>query len=157
MQLSYEKIEEAANYVDGLSEEEMSTFAENYMEQQIELMGYLIASAEEFNDEDLGWTTTYLFTVAYKAFELSGVRINKISEAEINDFLEPFQELLIEYNRTENDELLYEYLGQQELIEFMAAEIDAMIESEDISEDTGDALYMVTLSMIGLLNKAIAV
>ena len=155
MQLTWEKIEEAAIFVDNLSDDDMSAFAEKYMEEQTELIGYLMSAAYEFNDDDLSWSTTFLFTVAYKAFELSSVTLKKITEQEINDFLEPFQELIIEYNKTENEELLYEYLGQQDLIEFMASEVDAMIEGEDISEETGDALYMVTLSMVGLMNKAI--
>ena len=91
-----------------------------------------------------------------EAFEQQGLEMNAISEEEIDAFEEPFFEMLDAYFENDDAELLEDFCDQPELSQFMAMEIST--EDEDgssLSDETATQLFIVSLAMITLMNRAL--
>jgi hypothetical protein len=90
------------------------------------------------------------------AFEAEGITLREVSDEEIDEMQEPFFEMLDSYFEEEDEEELESFCDQPQLAQFMAMEVST--DDEDgtsMDEETATQLFIVTLAMISLLNKAI--
>ncbi|MBK9191111.1 MAG: hypothetical protein IPM77_06100 [Crocinitomicaceae bacterium] len=154
-QITHESIDKALDKIDALSDEALDQLIEKYTAEQPDLMDYIMQAGMEYENEDLNGFAIYYFTLIYEAFQQQGVQVRKISEAEIEEFQEPFLEALDVINKDENYTPLQELISQINLQEFMVEEMDAQDESgEELDDEMKTQLFMVTAAIIGLLNEA---
>ncbi|MBL7898776.1 MAG: hypothetical protein JNJ99_09595 [Crocinitomicaceae bacterium] len=154
-QITHESIDKALDKIDGLSDEALDQLIEKYTAEQPDLMDYIMQAGVEYENEDLNGFAIYYYTVIYESFMQQGIQVRKISEADIEEFQEPFLEALDVINKSENYTPLQELISQINLQEFMVEEMDAEDESgEELDDEMKTQLFMVTAAIIGLLNEA---
>jgi hypothetical protein len=79
-----------------------------------------------------------------------------VVEADIDALEEPFFDMLDQYFESEDEEIIESFCDQPNLAQFMAMEVSE--EDEDgsaLSEETATQLFIVSLAMISLLNRAV--
>ena len=154
--ISIESIEKALNKVDGLNEEALDKLIETFALKQEALLNYVMQAGVEYENEDLNVFSIYYFAVVLEAFIQQGINLNTINEDQIDDFQDPFLLTLDAINKEEDYTPLHELVNQPHLIQFMVNEIDSEDEDgETLDEETKMQLFIVSSSMIGLMNTAI--
>lgn len=155
-QISIENIEKALKKVDSLEEEALDKLIETYTLSQQPLVDYILQAGIEYENEDLNVYSIYYFTVMCEAIFQQGLTLKSISEDEIEEFHEPFLMALDEIHSNEDYEPMQDLINQPHMQQFMIEEIESP-DSEGIilDEETQTHLYIVSTSMIGLLNQAI--
>ena len=154
--VTFSSIEKAIQKVDNLNDEELEVLSERFALAQPTLLGYAMTAPEEYQNEELEGLLIYYFCLISEAFEQQGLELNAISEEEIDAFEEPFFEMLDAYFENDDAELLEDFCDQPELSQFMAMEIST--EDEDgssLSDETATQLFIVSLAMITLMNRAL--
>ncbi len=154
--VTFSSIEKAIKKVDHLNDEELEVLSEKFALAQPTLLGYAMTAPEEYQNEELEGLLIYYFCLISEAFEQQGLEMNAISEEEIDAFEEPFFEMLDAYFENDDAELLEDFCDQPELSQFMAMEIST--EDEDgssLSDETATQLFIVSLAMITLMNRAL--
>ena len=157
-QVSVATIESAIKKVDHLDEEGLERLAEIYALAQPTLLGYVMSAASEYKNEQLEGLLIYYYCLICEAFSQAQITFNEITESDIDDFEEPFFEVLGAYFDNEDEEVLNDYSDQPDLIRFMMIEVST--EDEDgtsLDDDTATQLFIVTTAMICLLNECIKV
>ncbi|UKN03126.1 hypothetical protein K6119_06315 [Paracrocinitomix mangrovi] len=154
-QVSVESIAKALKKVDQLDEDGLDRLIETYTLKQEALVNYILAAGYEYENEDLNVFSIYYFALVYEAFYQQGITLKTITDEMIEEFQDPFVMALDELNKNEDFEPLQDLINQHNLLNFMTEEI----ESEDsdgivLDEDTQTQLFIVTTSMIGLMNAA---
>ena len=85
-----------------------------------------------------------------------GVQIKIIEENDIDVFEEPFFEMLDQYFNQEDEEIINDFNDQPEMTRFMMIEVSTEdVDGTSLDDDTATQLFIVTLAMISLMNKAI--
>lgn len=156
--VSLAAIEKAIEVVDNLTDDQLEKITEHYAEAQSALLGYVMTAPEEYKNEDLEGLLIYYFCLILEAFKQDGIDLQTISEQDIDEMEEPFFDMLDQYFESEDEEIIESFCDQPNLAQFMAMEVSE--EDEDgssLSEETATQLFIVTLAMICLLNKAIIV
>jgi hypothetical protein len=154
--VTFSSIEKAIQKVDNLNDDELEVLSEKFALAQPTLLGYAMTAPEEYQNEELEGLLIYYFCLISEAFEQQGLEMNLISEEEIDAFEEPFFEMLDAYFENDDAELLEDFCDQPELSQFMAMEIST--EDEDgssLSDETATQLFIVSLAMITLMNRAL--
>jgi hypothetical protein len=154
--VTFSSIEKAIQKVDNLNDDELEVLSERFALAQPTLLGYAMTAPEEYQNEELEGLLIYYFCLISEAFEQQGLEMNIISEDEIDTFEEPFFEMLDAYFENDDAELLEDFCDQPELSQFMAMEIST--EDEDgssLSDETATQLFIVSLAMITLMNRAL--
>ncbi len=154
--VTFSSIEKAIQKVDNLNDDELEVLSEKFALAQPTLLGYAMTAPEEYQNEELEGLLIYYFCLISEAFEQQGLEMNVISEEEIDAFEEPFFEMLDTYFENDDAELLEDFCDQPELSQFMAMEIST--EDEDgssLSDETATQLFIVSLAMITLMNRAL--
>ncbi len=149
-------IEKAIQKVDNLDEDGLERISETYALAQQVLLGYVMSAAIEYDNEQLEGLIIYYFCLINEAFTQEGVLLNQISEDDIDAFEEDYFEMLDEYFKTENEEVINDFCDQPDLTRFMMIEVST--DDEDgtsLDDDTATQLFIVTLAMISLMNNAI--
>ncbi len=149
-------IEKAIEVVDNLSDDQLEHITERYADAQSALLGYVMTAPEEYKNEELEGLLIYYFCLILEAFKQDGIDLNTISEKDIDEMEEPFFDMLDQYFESEDEEIIESFCDQPNLAQFMAMEVSE--EDEDgssLSEETATQLFIVTLAMICLLNRAI--
>ncbi len=155
--ISVENIEKALNKVDGLSEDALDKLIETFALKQEDLLSYVMQAGIEYENEDLNVFSIYYFAVILEAFNQQGITVKQISTEDIDEFQDPFLLTLDAINKEEDYTPLHELINQPNLVQFMVNEIDSEDEDgESLDETTKTQLFIVTSSMIGLLNQASA-
>jgi hypothetical protein len=82
-----------------------------------------------------------------------------VTEAMIERFEQPFEDMLEDYFGTENDEeaneRIEEFCDQPELLKFMAIEVSTDDEDgSSMDDETATQLYVTCAAMIALLNES---
>ncbi len=137
--VSFASIENAIKTVDNLDDDGLEQLSEKYALAQPTLLGYVMSAPEEYENEDL-----------------EGLKLNTITEDDIDAFEEPYFEMLDSYFENDDEEVLETFCDQPELAQFMAMEIST--EDEDgtaLNDETATQLFIVILAMITLMNRAI--
>jgi hypothetical protein len=156
MHVSLESIEKAIKKVDNLDDDGLEKVSEQYASAQPTLLSYLMSAAVEYENEQLEGLIIYYFCVISEAFAQEGLKTVEVSEASIDDFEEPFFNMLDEYFENEDDDFLEDFCDQPNLVQFMAMEIST--EDEDgttLSDETATQLFIVTTAMITLMSRVV--
>jgi len=155
-QVTLGHIEAAIKKVDLMDDNAIDQLTDAHSVAQPVLLGYVMSAAEEYKNEDLESLLVFYFTVIMEAFTQAGLKPGTGTEEQIDDFEEPFFELLDNYFETENEELLEDFSDQADLVRFMALEIS--MEDEDgtsLDDETATQLFIVTLALISLLSRSL--
>ena len=155
-QITVENIEKALRKIDGLEEEGLDRLIETYTLQQQPLVDYILQAGMEYMNEDLNVYSIYYFAVMCEAIFQQGLSLESLTEEDIEDFQEPFLMALDAIHTNEDYEPMQDLINQPNMQQFMIDEIESP-DSEGVvlDEDTQTQLFIVTTSMIGLLNQAI--
>lgn len=154
--VSNESIEKAVKKIDGMSEDALDKLIETFALKHEDLLGYVMQAGVEYENDDLNTFSIYYFAVIVEAFNQEGVALKQITEADIDAVQEPFILALDEINQNEDYTPLHELVNQPQLMQFMSFEIEAEDEDgESLDEETRTQLFIVSASMIAVLNAAI--
>jgi hypothetical protein len=154
--VSLASIEKAIDIVDNLDDDQLeSTFEKYALTQQI-LLEYVMSAPVEYENEDLEGLLVYYFCLIHECFSQEGIKLREVTEEDIDEMQEPFEEMLDQYFDDEDEEILESFCDQPELAQFMAMEVST--DDEDgstMSDETASQLFTVAIAMISLMNKAI--
>jgi len=154
--VSQDNIKKAVEKIDALSEDALEKLIETFALQQEELLGYVMHAGVEYENDNLNTFSIYYFAIILEAFSQQGLKINTITEEDIENIQEPFVNALDDINKNEDYESLHELANQPHLMQFMTYEIESEDEDgETLDEDTRTQLFIVTASMIATLNASI--
>ena len=149
-------IEKAIQKVDNLDEYGLERIAENYAVSQQVLLGYIMSAAVEYDNQQLEGLIIYYYCLICEAFTQQEVLINEIVEDDIDAFEEGYFAMLDEYFKSEDEETINDFCDQPELTRFMMIEVSTDDEDgSSLDDDTATQLFIVTLAMIALMNRAI--
>ncbi|MEY3198946.1 MAG: hypothetical protein RJA13_904 [Bacteroidota bacterium] len=154
--ISLASIEKAIKKVDNLDDDALESLSEIYATAQPTLLGYVMSAAIEYQNDKLEGLLIYYYCLIGECFAQEGVTLKNISEDDIDAFEEPYFDMLDAYFENDDDEILETFCDQPELAQFMAMEIST--EDEDgtsLDDETATQLFIVTLAMITLMNRAI--
>lgn len=155
-QISFKSIEKAIEKIDNLDDDNLEKVAEAFSLAQPTLLGYVMSAAVEYKNEQLEGLLIYYYCLISEAFKNEGVELAIVSDDDIDEFEEPFFEMLDAYFENNDEDILDDFCGQAELAKFMAMEIS--VEDEDgttLDDETATQLFIVTMAQISLLNRAI--
>lgn len=156
-QVSHESIEKALVRINDLTDDALDKLIETYTLSQQDLVNYIMQAGLEYENEDLNIYGIYYFAIIYESFLQQGLTPRSITEADVDEFQEPFLEALDAIHKNDNHEPLQELISQFPLQEFMVAEIEAKDEDgEELNEETKTQLFIVSAAVIGLLNEAVS-
>ncbi len=158
MHVSLASIEKAIKLIDNLDDDGLEKVSEKYALAQPMLLSYLMSAAMEYENEDLEGLIIYYFCVIAESFSQEELKTVEVKETSIDEFEEPFFDMLDEYFENEDDDFLEDFCDQPNLVQFMAMEIST--EDEDgtsLTDETATQLFIVTLAMITLMGRAVEV
>lgn len=154
--ISIKSIEKAVEKIDSLDDEALEKLIETFALSQEELLNYIMMAGVEYGNEDLNAFSIYYFAIVMEAFNQEGVKLRTVTEEEVDEFQEPFVAALDAIHDSENYGPIEELVEQLNLLQFMVNEIEAEDEDGDsFDEETKTQLFIVSTSMIGLMNQAI--
>lgn len=153
-QVSIESIEKALKKVDSLQEEALDRLIETHTLSQQNLVDYILQAGLEYQNEDLNVYSIYYFAVFMEAFHAQGLPLREISTDDIEAFHEPYLLALDAVHSNEDYEPMNDLVGQQNLQQFIVEEVESP-DSEGVvlDETTQTQLFIVSMSLIGLLNS----
>lgn len=154
--VSFASIEAAIKKVDNLDDDGLEQLSEKYATAQDTLLSYVMSAAIEYQNEKLEGLLIYYYCLISECFSQEGLTLRQITEDDIDTFEEPYFDMLDAYFENDDDEVLEDFCDQPELAQFMAMEIST--EDEDgssLDDETATQLFIVTLAMISLMNRAI--
>jgi len=154
--VSLASIEKAIDIVDNLDDDQLESTFEKYALPQQMLLEYVMSAPTEYENEDLEGLLVYYFCLINECFAQEGIKLREVTEEDIDEMQEPFEEMLDQYFDDEDEEILESFCDQPELAQFMAMEVST--DDEDgstMSDETASQLFTVTIAMISLMNRAI--
>lgn len=154
--VSQASIEKAIKKVDNLDDDGLEKLSESFALAQEILLGYVMSAAIEYKNEKLEGLLIYYYCLISECFAEEGIILREITEDDIDEFEEPYFDMLDTYFDDDDDEVLENFCDQPELAQFMAMEIST--EDEDgtsLDDETATQLFIVTLAMISLMNRVI--
>jgi hypothetical protein len=147
-------VEKAIEKVDHLDDDALDKLSETYSLSQTNLLAYLMSAAIEYKNEQLEGLIPYYFCLLSEAFEQEGVKVNAVSEESIDEFEEPFFEMLDAYFENEDTEILEAFCDQPTLTQFMNMEISTVDEDgTSLDDETATQLFIVSMAMITLMSR----
>jgi len=155
--ISQESIDKAIGVIDNLDDNQLEKVFEKYALAQQTLLAYLMSAPTEYENEKLEGLLVYYFCLINECFHQQGLKTNEISEEHIEAHQEPYFEMLDSYFEDEDEEIIDSFVDQPNLSKFLAIEVST--EDDDgssLDDETASQLFIVTLSMVVLLNKAIS-
>jgi hypothetical protein len=154
--VSVASIEKAINKVDNLDEDGLEKLAETYALAQQTLLGYVMSASVEYENDQLEGLLIYYYCLISETFTQENFHLNQITEENIEQFEEPFFEMLDQYFDKDDEEIMNNFCDQPELIRFMMMEISTKDEDgTSLDDDTATQLFIVTTAMITLMGRAI--
>lgn len=154
-QVQVASIEKAIAKVDNLDDDSLEKLSETYALAQQTLLGYVMSAAVEYNNEDLEGLLIYYYCLISEAFTQEQVQLNLITDEDIDAFEEPFFEMLDTYFESDDEEVLYDFTDQTELVNFMMMEVSTPdADGSSLDDETATQLFIVTMAMITLMGRA---
>ena len=154
-QVNTNSIDKAIEHVDNLEDDALEILSERYALAQPELLDYVMSASSEYENEELEGLLIYYFCLIMSSFEMEGLNLRPIVEADIDEMQDPYFEMLDSYLESEDEEELESFCDQPYLAKFMAIEVSTDDEDgSSLSEETSSQLFIVTIGMISLLNRA---
>ena len=155
-QVTIKSIEKAIEHVDHLDDDALEALSERYALAQPDLLDYVMSAPTEYENDELEGLLIYYFCLIMYSFEVQDIALNVISDDDIDAMQESYFEMLDSYFESEDEEEIESFCDQPDLAQFMAVEVST--DDEDgtsLSEETASQLFIVTIGMISLINKAI--
>jgi hypothetical protein len=155
-QVTIKSIEKAIEHVDHLDDDALEALSERYALAQPDLLDYVMSAPTEYENDELEGLLIYYFCLIMYSFEVQDIALNVISDDDIDAMQESYFEMLDSYFESEDEEEIESFCDQPDLAQFMAVEVST--DDEDgttLSEETASQLFIVTIGMISLMNKAI--
>jgi hypothetical protein len=155
-QVSIGHIEAAITKVDQMDENALERLSEAQTTAQPVLLGYIMSAVEEYDNEELASLLIYYFTVVLEAYSQAGLHPSEITDDLIDEFEDPYFQVLDAYFENEDEALLEEFSDQPDLVKFLAMEIgmeDA--DGTSLDDETATQLFIVMLAMISLLSRSL--
>jgi hypothetical protein len=154
--VSFAAIEKAISIVDNLDDDGLEKLSEKYALAQPTLLGYVMSAPAEYNNDPLEGLLIYYFCLLSACFEEQGLQAAQVSENDIDEFEEPYFDMLDAYFENDDEDLLDEFCDQPELTRFMAMEISTEdTDGSSLDDETATQLFIVTVAMIALMNRAV--
>ena len=154
--ISIESIEKAIDKVDNLNDDGLEKLAETYALAQQTLLSYVMSAAIEYENKQLEGLLIYYYCLISEAFAQSQATLSQISEDDIDAFEEPFFEMLDAYFENDQEDIIFDFTDQPELIRFMMIEITTKDnDGTTLDDDTATQLFIVSAAMITLMNNAL--
>ena len=154
--ISIERIEKAIDKVDNLNDDGLEKLAETYALAQQTLLGYVMSAAIEYENDQLEGLLIYYYCLISEAFAQGQAALSQITEEDIEAFEEPFFEMLDAYFENDQEDIIFDFTDQPELIRFMMIEITTKDnDGTTLDDDTATQLFIVSAAMITLMNGAI--
>jgi hypothetical protein len=153
--ISQESIDKAIQVIDELNDEQLERVFANYAKEQAILLDYAMTAPMEYENEQLEGLLVYYFCLICECFSQEGIKAGNISQDDIEAHQGPYFEMLEEYFENNDEEVIDSYVDQPNLAKFMAIEVST--EDDDgtsLSDETASQLFIVSLSMIALLNHS---
>ena len=145
-EVSVNAIERAIDKVDNLDDEGLERLAETYALAQQNLLGYIMSAAVEYENQELEGLLIYYYCLISEAFAQEQITLDQITEEDIEQFEEPFFEILDTYFDKDDEELLFDFSDQPELLRFMMMEVSTPDEDgTTLSNDTATHLFIVAI------------
>lgn len=155
-QVTFSSIEKAIQKIDNLDDDGLARISETYALAQPTLLGYIMSAAVEYKNEQLEGLLIYYYCLISEAFSQEQITTGTVTEDEIDEFEQPFFEMLDLYFDKEDEEIIHDFTDQPELIQFMMMEITTKDEDgTSLDDDTATQLFIVTSAMITLMSRAI--
>lgn len=155
-QVTIKSIEKAIEKIDNLDDNGLERISETYALAQPTLLGYIMSAAVEYQNEQLEGLLIYYYCLISEAFAQEQITTEIIEENDIDAFEEPFFSALDQYFDSEDQEIIFDFTEQQDLIQFMMLEITTQDEDgSSLDDDTATQLFIVTSAMITLMSRAI--
>lgn len=149
-------IESAIKKVDNLSDDGLEKLSETYALAQPILLGYVMSAAEEYKNPQLEGLLIYYYCLISECFTQEQAQTRQVEETDIDTFEEPFFEMLDTYFDNDDEEVLEDFCDQPHLAQFMAMEVSTPdVDGTQLDDETATQLFIVSLAMITLLNRAI--
>ena len=155
--ITQESIDKAISVIDNLDDAHLEKVFEKYALEQQTLLAYLMSAPAEYENEQLEGLLVYYFCLINECFSQQGLKTSEIQKKHIEDHQEPYFTMLVEYRENEEEEIIDSFVDQPNLSKFLAIEVST--EDDDgssLNDETASQLFIVTLSMVVLLNKAIS-
>lgn len=153
--VSVKSIENAILKVDNLDDDGLEKIADYYAKAQPVLLGYAGQAAIEYDNPDLEGLLVYYFCLIAESFTQENITPKQVTEDMIDEFEEPFFEVLDTFFNSDSTEALEEFSGQPDLIQFMMMEIsEPDTDGTELDDETATQLFVVTSAIISLLSKA---
>ena len=155
-QVTIKSIEKAIEHVDHLDDDALEALSERYALAQPDLLDYVMSAPTEYENDELEGLLIYYFCLIMYSFEVQDIALNVVSDDDIDAMQESYFEMLDSYFESEDEEEIESFCDQPDLAQFMAVEVST--DDEDgttLSEETSSQLFIVTIGMISLINKAI--
>jgi len=155
-QVSLADIEKAIEVVDNLDDNQLEAISNKYASSQQSLLNYVMSAPAEYKNESLEGLLIYYFCLICECFEQGGIKVRAITEEDIDELEDPYFDMLDQYFEDEDEEIIESFCDQPYLAQFMAMEVST--EDNDgtsLDEETATQLFIVTLAMISLMNRAI--
>lgn len=155
-QVTLSSIEKAIQKIDNLDDDGLARISETYALAQPTLLGYIMSAAVEYKNEQLEGLLIYYYCLISEAFSQEQITTGTVTEDEIDEFEQPFFEMLDLYFDKEDEEIIHDFTDQPELIQFMMMEITTKDEDgTSLDDDTATQLFIVTSAMITLMSRSI--
>jgi hypothetical protein len=155
-QISIDSIEKALKKVDGLDEAALDKLIETYTIQQQDMVDYILQAGMEYENEDLNVFAIYYFAVFMESFSQHGLKVKGLTQEDIEAFHEPYLLALDAVHSNEDYEPMEDLIQQQNLQQFIIEEVESPDSDGVLLDDqTQTQLFIVTMSIIGLLNSAV--
>ena len=155
-QVTIKSIEKAIEHVDNLDDDALEALSERYALAQPDLLDYVMSAPTEYENDELEGLLIYYFCLIMYSFEVQDIALNVVSDDDIDAMQESYFEMLDSYFESEDEGEIESFCDQPDLAQFMAVEVST--DDEDgtsLSEETASQLFIVTIGMISLINKAI--
>lgn len=154
--ITVQAIEKAIKKVDNLDDDGLEKLAETYALAQQVLLGYVLSAAQEYENDQLEGLLIYYYCLISETFAQEEIKLNQISEDDIDAFEEPFFEMLDQYFEQDDDNVIDAFCDQPELIKFMMLEITTKDDDgTELNDETSTQLFIVSLAMITLMTRGI--
>ena len=155
--ITQESIDKAIGVIDNLNDNQLEKVFEKYALAQQTLLAYLMSAPAEYENEELEGLLVYYFCLINECFNQQGLGTNEISQEQIEAHQGPYFEMLDSYFENEDEEIIDSFVDQPNLSKFLAIEVST--EDDDgssLDDENASQLFIVTLSMVVLLNNAIS-
>ena len=155
-QITVKSIEQAVKKIDDLDDDGLERISETYVLHQEALVGYIMSSAVEYENDQLMDLLIYYFTIFMEAHNQQGVQLNKVTDDFIETFQEEYISVLDEYMESEDTELIDSFCNQPNLLSFLLSELEMEDEDgEKLDDDTATYLFIVGVALIALMDRSI--